>query len=137
MGIHLTAKNSKHAFYMGYGGFFCLRKNIAMALDKEFGKIYSDIVYCHSSEDFAENDAAAEKIIRDKNLDEDILDFLYAEDCEGKISYKTCRKIYDLIKDVDFEKKGFRYAAYQNNDYEELKEFLTECYSKRRNMVWS
>ena len=94
-------------------------------------------MYCHSSEDFAENDAVAEKIIRDKNLDEDILDFLYAEDCEGKISYKTCRKIYDLIKDVDFEKKGFRYAAYQNNDYEELKEFLTECYSKRRNMVWS
>ena len=41
-------------------------------------------------------------------LFEKVLDFLYASDCGGKIDYKTCKEIYDLIKDVDFENKGFK-----------------------------
>ena len=41
MGISITATNSKYDFYMGYGGFFSLRKNIALALDKEFGENYA------------------------------------------------------------------------------------------------
>ena len=63
-----------------------------------------------------------------------VLDFLYAPDEDGKISYKTCRKIYELIKDVDFGGKCFRYAAHVHNDYEEFKMFLKECVSHRRNM---
>ena len=39
MGITVTATNSKYDFDMGYGGFFNLRKNIALALDKDFGEL--------------------------------------------------------------------------------------------------
>lgn len=68
-------------------------------------------------------------IINRKSLDKDyadVIDFLYASDCNGKISYKTCRKIYNLIKDKRFDRKGFRYAAYMHNDYGEFKEFVNQ-----------
>lgn len=56
---------------------------------------------------------------RFKDEDEDILDFLFASDCEGKCGYKTAKKIYTIIK-----------------DYEYLKDFLKECCQKRRTIIW-
>lgn len=121
---------------MGYGGFFNLRKNIALALDEEFGENYALLGNCYTVDDYNKNDMAANSILERKHLDEDVVDFLYASDTEGKISYKVCGKIYNLIKDIDFGDKGFRYAIYRRNDYEEFKKFLKDCYSKRKNMVW-
>lgn len=123
---------------MGYGGFNNLRKNIAIAWDKELGETYGDMVMCmlHPKE----YDERINRILandRFKDEDEDILDFLFASDCNGKCGYKTCGKIYNLIKDIDFGKKIFTYRAYSDgNDYEKLKLFLKECYQKRRMMVW-
>ena len=69
--------------------------------------------------------------------DKDIFDFLFASDCDGKCSYKTAKKIYDLIKDVDFGGKIFTYTAYSDGkDYENFKEFLKECYQKHRTIIW-
>ena len=139
MGITITATNSKYDFDMGYGGFFNLRKNIALALDKDFGENYADLGTCYTKEQFAQNDRVAEMIINSKGLDKeysDVIDFLYMSDCEGKISYKTCRKILNLIKDIDYGNKGFRYVMLMNNDYGEFKEFLQECVSHRRNLRW-
>ena len=137
MGVSIRATNSSHSFDMGYGGFFNLRKNIALALDDEFGKNYANLAYCHSKEEYEENDRIANEILARKPLDEDILDFLYDSDTTGQISHKVCKKIYDLIQDIDFGKKSFRYGAYAHNDYEEFKTFLKECYSNRRYMRWS
>lgn len=138
MGMVITAKNSSYDFYMSYGGFYRLRKNIASVMDEEFGENYAKLLYCHTNEDFAENDKRANEIIEKKHLDKyaDILDFLYMEDASGKIPHTTCKQIYDLIKDYDFQNSYFRYAADAHNDYEEFKNFLKECYSKRRNMQW-
>ena len=139
MGITITAPNSSYDFDMGYGGFFNLRKNIALALDKEFGENYALLGSCWGKDEYAENDRNAERIINSKHLDEeysDVLDFLYASDTEGTISYKTCKKILDLIQNVDFGKKGFRYAIYMNDDYGDFKKFLKECYSNKRKMRW-
>ena len=140
MGVSITSKNSIYDFDMGYGGFFSLRKNIALALDKDFGENYSLLVKCVTERQFAENDRVAEYIINNKHLDreyKDVLDFLYMPDTGGSISYKACGKILSLIKDVSYEGQGFRYAAYRHNDYEEFKEFLKDCYSKRKSMRWS
>ena len=82
----------------------------------------------------------ADEILKDerfKDEDKDILDFLFASDCDGKCSYKTAKKIYDLIKDVDFGGKIFTYTAYSDGkDYENFKEFLKECYQKHRTIIW-
>lgn len=140
MGISITATNTKFDFDMGYGGFFSLRRNIALALDQEFGENYSALNQCHTESQFAENDKVANEIIKKKHLDEnykEVIEFLYSSDVYGSISYKTCKQIYDLIKDVNFGNKGFRYAAYMDHDYNDFKEFLKECYSHRRKMRWS
>jgi len=137
MGVSIGATNSKYSFDMGYSGFFNLRKNIALALDKEFGENYANLANCHSEEDYEAHDKIANDLIEKKHLDVDVVGFLYQEDSEGKIDYTICRKIYYIIKDVDFSGKSFRYAAYAHNDYEEFKAFLKECYSHRRQMRWS
>lgn len=137
MGVCIYATHSTDEFYMGYGGFFNLRKNIAMILDNDFGENYANLIFCHTEAEYAENDKVANEIIANKKLDTDIIQFLYLSDTNGEIGYKVCKKIYDLIKDVDFGKKGFRYAAYQQNDYEDFKDFLKECYQHHRKMRWS
>lgn len=139
MGVSITAKHSKYDFTMGYGAFFNLRKEIALALDEEFGKCYEGLIKCWTLKDYEKNDNNAEYIINNKHLDEDIIDFLYQPDQEGSVSYKTCKKIYDLIKDVDYSNKYFQYVTFRNpecSDYEAFKHFLKECYSYRRKMIW-
>lgn len=140
MGVTISATNSNYSFDMGYGGFFNLRKNIAMAIDKEFGDNYALLGACCTDQEFEEIDKAAEHLIRKKNLDhrcKDVLDFLYMPDSDGEISHRACKQIYDLIKDVDFGDKGFRYEKHRGDDYEDFKKFLMECYSSRRKMRWS
>lgn len=105
-----------------------LRNNIANCLNEHFGYAYAK-----------DDGEAATSVINRLELDyeySDVLDFLYASDCDDSIRYTICKKIYDLIKDVDFGRKCFRYTAYAHNDYEEFKAFLLECYSHRRNMIW-
>ena len=140
MGYEITANGSSHCFRGGYGGFMSLREDIAKALDKEFGNHYATLSRCFREEDFDAFNKKANKILSDAKFNgyEDVLDFLYAPDCDGgKVSYKTCKKIYDLIKDFDFKGDIFTYAAHSDGkDYEHFKEFLLECYSHRRNMIW-
>lgn len=138
MGVCLTNRKSKYSFDMGTGGFNNLRTNIAMAFDKELGEAYADTKTAILNP--KEYDERINKILandRFKDEDIDIINFLFSSDCDGKCGYKTCGKIYNLIKDIDFGNKIFTYAVRSDGkDYEHFKEFLKECYSKRRNMIW-
>lgn len=130
MGVCITCKNPKYVFDMGYFGFNTLRREIANCIDSDFGNAYTDITL---------DDDDINKLIEEKNLEKysDILNFLYMSDCDGSISYKTCGHIYELIKDCDFEGRGFRYGSIRHNDWEEFKEFLHDCYIKHKKMRWS
>lgn len=140
MGITLFATNSTHSFDMGYGGFFNLRTNLAKAFDEEFGELYAALRYCKQPEDYEFFDKICNDMLSDerfKEEDNDIIEFLFMPDSDGKIKYRTCGKLYNLIKDIDFKDKIFVYGAHSDGkDYEYLKEFLHECYSHRRNMRW-
>lgn len=140
MGLTITAKNEEMSFDMSASGFFRLRYNIALAYDKEFAKQYEQILYCHTPEDYKQFNDKVNKILSDDRFsddDEDLLNFFFMSDCNGKISYKTCRKIYELIKDIDFTGKTIVYSAYSDGkDYEHFKKFLKNCYSHRKNMIW-
>lgn len=139
MGVTITATNPLHTFDMGVGGFYRLRRNIALALDEEFGKHYALIIYCHAGKEHEAHARKSEEIINRKHLDEnyaDVLDFLFASDVSGSISHKTCKKIFDLLKDKDYGNQSIRYTAYVHNDYYEFKEFLCDCYSWHKKMRW-
>ena len=141
MGVTITATNAKCDFDMGYGGFFNLRKNIALAIDAEFGNAYSMQAKCFTDQDYLDNYQLNMNIINEKHLDDkykDVLDFLYMSDIEGKIGYKTCRKIAKLLekKFPELKTKSFRYAAQAGNDYEDFVKFLKDCVKYHRNMRW-
>lgn len=145
MGFTLTANNSKYSFDGGYGGFLLLRQNIAKAWDEEFGEHYETLRECIFSWDYEMFDRKTQEILSQerfetggaKSNDMDIVEFLFASDCGGEISHKTCKKIYDIIKDIDFGNKVFTYAAYSDGrDYEHLKEFLLDCYKRHAKARW-
>lgn len=143
MGVCLTANNSSYSFYMGYFGFHALRRSIAEVIDPEFAQLYHEMLAGVFMEDRIEAEKKLSKLLMDEDkFPEDIepiLDFLFQPDVEGKVSYKTCKKLYDLIQDVNFKGKSFMYGCYQNSemsDYEMFKEFLKECYRYHRSMRW-
>ena len=141
MGVTISATNSSYSFDMGYGGFGNLQRNIALALDDTFGNTYLQYARCVTEESLKAIDKRCETIINEKELDKeykDVLDFLYAPDTDGKISYKTCKKVADLLEPcmVALRNKCFRYAAYAGHDYEDFVAFLKECYRYHRNMRW-
>lgn len=137
MGVSVYANGVSQSFDCGYIGFNHLRDNIALAFDKEFGEVYSDY-----KEAFAEPKKHAHKlnkILEDKRFEgqDDLLDFFFASECDGVVKPPTIKKIYNIIKDVDFGKKIFTYAAYSDGkDYEHFKEFLLECIKHRSYMRW-
>lgn len=138
MGICLTANKSTYSFDMSSGGFNNLRKNIATALNEDFGIVYGDSTLEITNPKLYEK-KINEKLscMPDDKDTEKILDFLFASDIEGCCDYRTCKNLYNLIKDIDFGTKIFTYAAYSDGkDYEKFKLFLKECYSHRRTMYW-
>ena len=71
MGVTVYASGISLDFDMGYGGFFNLRRNIALILDKDFGELYSHLTDAWKMSD-SEKEAyynEIEKIINLKNLD--------------------------------------------------------------------
>lgn len=136
MGLTITG-NYKKAVDLtgGYGMMIKIRNIVSLAFDEEFGKHYATLLYSNIDE-FNKKANAILKHERFKDEDEDILDFLYAPDCDGKVNYKTCGKIYNLIKDIEKPNLCLRYAVDYNNDWEDFKKLLKECYSHRANMIW-
>lgn len=144
MGISLYA-NSKYVsqeFDMSYGVFFTLRSQIANAFDKEFGEHYSQLLKasCSLSGGTEAFNKKMNQILDDKRFDgkDDILDFFFASDCGGTISYQTCKKLYNIIKDVNF-RSGFQYGNFSNGiekDWNDLKEFFLGCYKAKVSARW-
>ena len=139
MGLTLQSKGSQIDLSGGYGMFIKIRTRVATAWDKEFGEHYSKLHLIWSDEDFKKFDKRTNEILKDerfKDEDEDLLDFLFASDCGGNCSYKTCKKIYDLIKDIKDDKLQLRYTIDSKNDWEDFKQLLLDCYSNRTNLTW-
>ena len=129
MGVTIYANGVKQTFDCGYIGFNNLRNNIANAYDSELGELYSDTAafFIDSEAHIAKINALLQNP-RFKDEDSDIIDFLFMSDCEGKIGHKTRKKIYDLIRNIDYSGRIFTYAARSDGmDYKHFKEFLKEC----------
>lgn len=138
MGVTIYANGVQQSFDCGYLGFGLIRLNIAKILDEELGVLYSYVI--SEKMDLMECKKKLISLLQKDRFSayEDIIDFLFDSDCSGKISYKTCGKIYKLIKDFDFGDMIFTYAGRSDEkDYERFKVFLKECYAKRAYMRWS
>ena len=141
MGLCICSNGSHIELWGGYGMFFRIRERVAKAWDEELGEHYSKLSMAGiwSSQECKEFDAKTHEIFsheRFKNEDADLAEFLFMSDCEGSIGYKTCGKIYNLIKDIK-DDVVLRYAIDYDNDWEDLKQLLKDCYSHRSKLRWS
>lgn len=155
MGICICA-NCKQGINIdgGYGMFVIIRTHVAKAWDQEFGDHYATLTKAsiHDKEFYNAFDKKANQILSDsrfKDEDSDILEFLFASDIDGSITYKTAKKIYNLIKDDNqhfglgyfspvrdvthpLEANGFEQTA----SWDTFKEMLLQSYQKRCKVIW-
>lgn len=145
MGISITA-NYKGAPSLDGSSFmlFKIRSRIAKAWDVEFGEHYATLIDAFRFNELEAFDRRTIEILEHPRFsnDADIAEFMFMSDCEGKINYKTCKKLADLLtsliinKTEDFAHINIRYQAYSVNDWEDFLELLRGCYSHRANLIW-
>lgn len=136
MGV--TIRNKGSYVDLTYSGMFNLRKEIASIYSTSFRDFYED--WCEGKYTNEEGNKMLEKYFIDGTLkeeDEMVLDFLFASDCEGKLPYKSCRRLYTIIKDYDTNKIFGYCGRPQKGTFEEFKK-VVECSAKNRLvMFWS
>lgn len=134
MGVTIYANNSDLSFDCSYSGFYRLRCAVCKLYNKDLFDLYASWYIDDKNVQQINN------LLSECDEDDQILDFLFQSDCDGSISYKACKEIYDLIKDISEEEAGIhniRYGAYYQDDWEQFKQLLKECYSRRRKLRWS
>ena len=133
----MSATNSKYGLVIDYEDFLYVRQLIANLMNAEFGKLYHRWLEIPKDRSIPEYRDRLDKYIdclnemnnvaEQNGLDESVLEFLFLSD-NDKISYRACRKIYDIINvPIDDDCPM---------DLNDLKIFLMDCYSSRRNMHW-
>ena len=141
MGV--TIVGAKKSLDLTFSGFSKLRQVVADLSNPKIGKHYSLIFEgfmlstAARTEYFERYDAKTEELSEKFNGEMDnILDFLYAPDCEGEISVDTCKEIYELVKDHECETL-FGYAGRIDNvRFDDFKSLLAECIDANEPVEW-
>ena len=142
MGLFIESEGSNMELTGGYGMLMKIRIQVAKAWDEEFGKHYETLPSLIRDEDYKRFDKRTDEILKQdrfKNEDLDLVKFLFASDCEGECSPETAKKIYDLIKDVEYDGK-LRYTTYPStnkNDWEDFKQLLLDCWNNKKSFTWN
>ena len=134
MGVSLY--NKDYDMDMGYGTFFNLRKVVASLYNKDFGEFYHNWMVDKTVSD-EDMDNKVQSLYDEgifNNVDDEALDFLFLPDVKGKISYKSCRRILEIIGDyTDDYMYGYLHA---NHSFDYFKEMLRDCVKRRRTLYW-
>lgn len=135
MGLCATAKGltSETGFYCGYITYGNFLKELAIsAYGSEMGRIYKEV-------DFEGRKPTDEEIeLWNKNCNDDLDLLLFHSDCDGKFSWKECRKIYNAIKDLHMDMQGHNYGAMKPyNMLEHWKNIFLHCARHRVNLYYS
>lgn len=140
MGVTIKSKN--YSIDMGGGGFNNLRTKIAELTGKEIGEHYKELtkgtfLYGTEREEFFENyNKKISELEEEFKIPCGILDFLYASDCGGKLPFKKCKQIYEVIKDYD---DNILYGYIGRKDcakFKDFKEIVKDCVDSKCSMRW-
>lgn len=113
----LCLENKKRDMKLGYIGFGFLRQCIAYAYDNRLGELYKKM---YVNENLTQDEY--EELENLSNNDLGIL--LWHSDCDGKLTSKECKKIYNVIKNIDISTQPL--STKVNDDFEQLKEMLKD-----------
>ena len=140
MGV--TIGNNKKSIDLSYGGFNRLRTKVAYLANEDLGKFYDELnkslsLFGKEREVFLEKyDERLAKADEEFQVSEELLDFLYASDCEGKITPKQCRHIYKVIKDYN-DNLIYGYAGREDGaTFEDFKTIVYDCTKRNVQLRW-
>lgn len=137
MGLSLEAKNMTLSFDIGYCRFMTFRSDLVeICYGKEMREIYE-------KQKLNESDIA----FWNERCDDDLDLFFLHSDCDGKLTPKECRKIFNKIKMLsmnDMASERFSsekapdgtYIYKTYNMLERLKEILLFCAKRRVNLYF-
>jgi len=107
MGVTISSK--RYSCDMGYMGFNRFRNAVAEKVSDKFGEHYASLdkadvmILCGNNRDnfFKKYNAITNELVEQKEVTEEVANFLYQADCNGKIDRKQSKEIYSLIKECD------------------------------------
>lgn len=85
---------------------------------------------------FREFDRITERMVLTGAVSPHVVEFCLQSDCEGFITWKTCRKLLKIIGDYDDE-AAYGYAARPNSGFKAFKSILEDCVKHKCSMRWS
>lgn len=138
----LTISSPNFSIDMGCGGFRNLRNKVAELIGKQIGEHYSYLdkeMFLSGLERKKFLDEYNKKLseIADKyKISHWILDFLYAPDCNAKISFGKCKQIYKVIENYD---DNILYGYCGRKDcamFKDFKKIVKDCIDNKCNMEW-
>lgn len=142
MGITITAKYKGAPEYdMGYGQFFCLRRDIAYLVSTEFGDLYSKLpsMYTATPEVQRAFDEGMRILLEKYKVRKRLIPFLFKSDCGGYISPAQCKTVLMYLESPLIEpEKEYGYVApfRKRMTIYQFKELLIECYKRKVNLIW-
>ena len=129
MGLDINIKGLERedTYHAGYMRFNLYRKKVASAYNERLGELY---------EKTFKEDLQPEEIEEWNTLCNDDLDiFLWHSDCDGKLTPKECKKIYDVMKGLKVEMQGHNYIEMNCYDMHQLwLNMFKHCYKHKVNM---
>ena len=138
MGVTLLCEHTKRNMDMGYFGFNRLRIKIAELAGEPFFTHYTklDELQFASEERFLEFDRMTEHMVRAGEVSPHVVYFCLQSDCGGYVTWKTCRKLLQIIGDYD-DKIAYGYAARPNSGFSTFKQILKDCVKHKCSMRWN
>lgn len=143
MGVTIGSKN--YSCDLGYGGFGNFREKVAELASAEFGKHYSSlsepgVMFLTGGERkkyFSVYNVKTQSLVDNGFVTDEIANFCYQSDCDGKIDKEQASQIYEKIKDYD-DDICYGYAG--RNDcamFKDLKQIFKDCTDNGGCVEWS
>lgn len=137
MGITISSK--RFSCNMGNFGFIRFREMVAKQVGEDFHLHYHLLFNGQQPSEtnerkqfFKDYDAKTDDFIEKKEVSEEIVDFLYQSDADGKINRRQARMIYELIKECE-DDIVYGYSAKPNcAKMSDMK----NIFSDKTNVVW-
>lgn len=138
MGLVIKAKGFEEDIYnSGYGGFTRFRIALAKAYNQEFGELYEKwigTVLFSISRLYKMPKEEMERLKELANVDLYLL--LLHSDCDGKLTPKECKRIYEVTKNLKCDYPQCNYITDTGkNQLEVFNRALLHCW-KRRVCMW-
>ena len=143
MGVTIKCKKTGRDIDLGYSGFMRLRNKVAELMGGPFyshyKKLYDALPLMRPDEEkkfYTEWDTEAIRLITENNIPVKVVNFLFEDDCDGKIRYGACKEILKVIGDYD-DNICYGYAGRSDCAmFRDFKAILQDCVDNKCDMVW-